>query len=187
MTEEDLADRVDALELAVKALANHEFSDYEGHPFRGNQWTSGGGAAGPDNPDARARYMLDPSQRNADAQARGYPAGDIGTSSVRDSAIHDRQVRVGDRVAALAFRAAHADKSFTVADKIDEAASLAHRFDADPSAYRDFNATPGDYVGKAGEAMFATARASARASGDPIATHIEEITSLAHHRDAQRP
>jgi ribosomal protein S18 acetylase RimI-like enzyme len=45
---DDLAARVTALEGAVVALASVELGESEGHPFRGNQWTSGEGG-GEDN------------------------------------------------------------------------------------------------------------------------------------------
>jgi hypothetical protein len=40
-----LHERVIALEAAVLALGRLEFGDYDGHPFRGNQYTEGSGEA----------------------------------------------------------------------------------------------------------------------------------------------
>jgi cation transport regulator ChaB len=49
----DLEARIVNLELAVIGLATAEFSDLPGHPFRGNQYTDGGGSEGPSSAFAK--------------------------------------------------------------------------------------------------------------------------------------
>jgi uncharacterized protein YjbI with pentapeptide repeats len=47
----DLDKRVEALELATKALASNQFGAQDGHPFYGNQYTDGSGGGGKDEDD----------------------------------------------------------------------------------------------------------------------------------------
>ena len=61
----DLDKRVEALELATKALASNQFGAQDGHPFYGNQYTDGSGGGGKDGD------RVDPSEIKPGADISG--------------------------------------------------------------------------------------------------------------------
>jgi hypothetical protein len=81
----DLEARVAELELAVLALATAEFSDSPGHPFRGNQYTSGGGTGvdvngviPADHPSNNPDNWKDAGKKAAEGSARARAASALG-------------------------------------------------------------------------------------------------------------
>ena len=94
----DLDKRVEALELAIKALASSQFGAPDGHPFYGNQYTDGSGGGGKDGdkvgkadksevkPDVnKAAFGSKKLQRSADLYvAKDLRSGDKETIAVAD-------------------------------------------------------------------------------------------------------
>ena len=106
----DLNKRVEALELAIKALASSQFGAPDGHPFYGNQYTDGSGGGGKDGD------KVDPSEIKPGADISGR---DLSGMDLRDNVVPDAAAKIINNMSPESFLATYDGVSIAVHSRDD--------------------------------------------------------------------
>jgi hypothetical protein len=106
----ELNKRVEALELAIKALASSQFSAPDGHPFYGNQYTDGSGGGGKDGD------KVDPSEIKPGADISGR---DLSGMDLSDNVVPDAAAKIINNMSPESFLATYDGVSIVVHSRDD--------------------------------------------------------------------